>query len=176
MSLCPNLWVIVSTCITKWAQSHSGSLKKSEHGCHRARSTSHIGGSVQFSWQHFIKDKGLCTGIALCTTLSYFFTSRHTREARAMFNLWCSRHEKDLGCTLGKEEWEEGGRCGEEQRVSFIDDESNCVIPPFHRGWMQHVHKICCRVTDHNLPRLVLHSLFWDLGIWRQCQFVTFSF
>ena len=63
-----------------------GVWKSQNTVCHQ----SHAAGSVHFSWQHFIKYRGLCTGITLCTKPSYFYTYRHTREAEEMFNLWCS--------------------------------------------------------------------------------------
>lgn len=50
-------------------------------------SASHTGGSVHFSWQHFIKDRGLSADTALSTRPGYFYNNRHTREAQAMFNL-----------------------------------------------------------------------------------------
>lgn len=106
MSLCPNLWVIVSTCITKWAQSHLGSLRKSEHGCHRVTLEDHY----TFHGNTSLKTEGCTRGITLCTKPSYFYTDRHTREDEAMFNLWCSSW-KGLQLHAGWRGVGERGRC-----------------------------------------------------------------
>lgn len=80
----------LGNCEHLYNQMSSESLGESEKVRTRllqSMSTSHTGGSAHFSWQHFIKDRGLCTGITLCTKPSYFYTNRHTGEAKAMFNL-----------------------------------------------------------------------------------------
>lgn len=119
MSLCPNLWIIVSTCITKWAQSHSGSLRKSEHGCHRVTLEDHY----TFHGNTSLKTEGCTRGITLCTKPSYFYTDRHTREDEAMFNLWCSSW-KGLQLHAG---WSGVGECGRCQRSS--EDHSEMISP-----------------------------------------------
>lgn len=119
MSLCPNLWVIVSTCITKWAQSHLGSLRKSEHGCHRVTLEDHY----TFHGNTSLKTEGCTRGITLCTKPSYFYTDRHTREDEAMFNLWCSSW-KGLQLHAGWRGVGERGRC---QRSS--EDHSEMISP-----------------------------------------------
>lgn len=179
MSLCPNLWVIVSTCITKWAQSHSGSLRKSEHGC-----DSHAGGSVHFSWQHFIKDRGLYAGHHTVHQTKLFLHPTDTRGKPRPCLIYDARHEK-------KKKKTSTAHCGRvwkvltEQRGSFIDDKSCEVVlyTPFQTErdcvfFTQHVGEICCRVADRNLPWVCSTCfLFWNLLDLKAISvFVTFFF
>lgn len=124
MSLCPNLWVIVSTCITKWAQSHSGSLRKSEHGCHRAWVRVTLEDLYTFHANTSLKTKGCARASHCAPKPSYFYTNRHTREAQAMFNLWSSSWKR-LQSHTGRGGSGRAWKVSREQWGSFTDNKLN---------------------------------------------------
>lgn len=70
------------------------------------RSASRAGGSVHFSWQHFIKDRGGCARASHCAPNPAIFTPADTQGKPGPCLIYDARHEKDFSGTLGEEEWE----------------------------------------------------------------------
>ena len=62
---------------------------------------SHAGGSVHFSWQHFIKDRGAVRGASHCAPNQAIFTPTDTQGKPRPCLIYDARHEKDFSYTLG---------------------------------------------------------------------------
>lgn len=87
---------------------------------------SHAGGSVHFSWQHFIKRQRAVHGAPHCAPNLAIFTPTDTQGKPRPCLIYDARHEKDFSNTLGKEEWE--SREGvTERRGSFTDNSNEAV-------------------------------------------------
>lgn len=172
MSLCPNLWVIVSTCITKWAQSHLGSLRKSEHGCDRAV----LEEPHTFQGNTSLKTEGFMRGIAPCTTPSYFYTGRHSRGGgvgwwRGPCLIYDAHCEKDFNCTF----WESVEGVDRAARITHkMINQVKLLHTPFQTqpGARRHVGETSCRVTDRERVTRLLFAFHWTRGCFSSELFI----
>ncbi len=145
-----------------------GEFEKVRTRLPQSPSTSHAGGSAHFSWQHFIKDRGLCTGITLCTRNRAIFTQTDTQGKPRPCLIYDARHEKDFSYTLGRSERQsvEGVERESSEDHSWMISQMKLYYNPFSERlnvFMQHVCEICCRVTDRNSTCFAQRTVFfWD--------------
>lgn len=114
----------LGNCEHLYNQMSSESLGEFEKVRTRLRQ-SHAGGSVHFSWQHFIKDRGLYVGHRTVHQTKLFLHPTDTRGKPRPCLIYDARHGKKKTSTT---------HCGRvrkvltEQRRSFIDDKSSEVV------------------------------------------------